>query len=56
MAPRSDRPARLLIVTPIYPTPDRPEAGAFVWRRVAALREVGVDVRSEEDLGSTVRP
>jgi glycosyltransferase involved in cell wall biosynthesis len=44
MAPRSDRPARLLIVTPIYPTPDRPEAGAFVWRRVAALREVGVDV------------
>ena len=42
--PASDRPARLLIVTPIYPTADRPEAGPFVFRRVAALRQAGVDV------------
>lgn len=35
---------RLLIVTPIYPTPDRPEAGAFVWRRAMALRASGVEV------------
>ena len=42
--PPSDHPARLLIVTPIYPTADRPEAGAFVWRRVGALRGTGVEV------------
>ena len=33
------------MVTSLYPTPDRPEAGAFVWRRVQALRERGVDVK-----------
>jgi glycosyltransferase involved in cell wall biosynthesis len=42
--PGTQRPARILVVTPIYPTPDRPEAGAFVARRVAALRERGVAV------------
>jgi len=40
----ADRPTRLLVVTPIYPTPDRPEAGAFVQRRVEALRARGVEV------------
>jgi teichuronic acid biosynthesis glycosyltransferase TuaC len=34
----------LLLVTSIYPTADRPEAGAFVARRVRVLRERGVDV------------
>jgi glycosyltransferase involved in cell wall biosynthesis len=38
------RPTRLLLVTNIYPTPDRPHSGAFVARRVAALRERGVEV------------
>jgi glycosyltransferase involved in cell wall biosynthesis len=36
--------SRLLVVTSIYPTTDRPEAGAFVWRRVEALRARGVAV------------
>jgi glycosyltransferase involved in cell wall biosynthesis len=31
-------------VTNTYPTPDRPEVGPFVARRVASLRERGVDV------------
>jgi teichuronic acid biosynthesis glycosyltransferase TuaC len=39
-----DRPPRLLIVTSLYPTPDRPQMGVFVARRVAALRERGVQV------------
>jgi glycosyltransferase involved in cell wall biosynthesis len=38
------RRARILVVTPIYPTADRPEAGAFVRRRVLALRESGATV------------
>src|ERR1035437_11128768 len=38
------RPARLLLVTNTYPTPDRPEVGPFVARRVASLLERGVDV------------
>jgi glycosyltransferase involved in cell wall biosynthesis len=38
------RPTRLLVVTNIYPTPDRPNMSPFVARRVAALRERGVDV------------
>ncbi len=38
------RPTRLLLVTNIYPTTDRPQSGAFVARRVAVLRERGVDV------------
>jgi glycosyltransferase involved in cell wall biosynthesis len=33
-----------LLVTNTYPTPDRPEVGPFVARRVASLRERGVDV------------
>ena len=41
---RASRPARILLVTNTYPTPDRPEIGPFVARRVAALRERGVDV------------
>src|SRR6185369_12147054 len=44
VTPGTRRPARILVVTPIYPTADRPEAGAFVARRVAALRERGVQV------------
>jgi glycosyltransferase involved in cell wall biosynthesis len=36
---------RLLVVTSLYPTLDRPEAGAFVARRVQALRDRGVDVQ-----------
>jgi glycosyltransferase involved in cell wall biosynthesis len=36
--------SRLLLVTSIYPTSDRPEAGAFVLRRVEALRARGVTV------------
>jgi D-inositol-3-phosphate glycosyltransferase len=42
-APRR-RPTRLLVVTNIYPTPDRPNMSPFVARRVAALRERGVEV------------
>lgn len=34
-----------MVVTSLYPTADRPEAGPFVARRVASLRERGVDVR-----------
>ncbi len=40
----ASRPTRILLVTNTYPTPDRPEIGPFVARRVAALRERGVDV------------
>ena len=40
----TERPARLLIVTSLYPSPDRPQMGVFVARRVAALRERGVQV------------
>lgn len=42
--PAATGPARLLVVTSLYPTPDRPQAGPFVARRVAALRDSGVDV------------
>ena len=38
------RPTRLLVVTNIYPTSDRPNMSPFVARRVAALRERGVEV------------
>jgi glycosyltransferase involved in cell wall biosynthesis len=38
------RTTRLLIVTNMYPTPDRPQTGPFVALRVAALRERGVEV------------
>src|SRR5450756_2204850 len=41
---RVQRPTRLLIVTNMYPTPDRPQTGPFVALRVAALRERGVEV------------
>jgi D-inositol-3-phosphate glycosyltransferase len=41
---RQTRPTRLLIVTNMYPTPDRPQTGPFVALRVAALRERGVEV------------
>jgi glycosyltransferase involved in cell wall biosynthesis len=36
---------RLMLVTSLYPTADRPEAGVFVAQRVRALRDRGVDVR-----------
>ena len=38
------RPTRLLLVTNMYPTPDRPQSGPFVARRVASLRARGVEV------------
>jgi glycosyltransferase involved in cell wall biosynthesis len=38
------RPTRILLVTNMYPTPDRPQVGPFVARRVASLRERGVEV------------
>jgi D-inositol-3-phosphate glycosyltransferase len=38
------RPTRLLVVTNIYPTPDRPNMSPFVARRVQVLRERGVEV------------
>ncbi|MGA2513485.1 MAG: glycosyltransferase [Candidatus Limnocylindrales bacterium] len=38
------RPTRLLLVTNMYPTPDRPQDGPFVARRVASLRARGVEV------------
>ena len=41
---RRVRPTRLLLVTNMYPTSDRPEIGPFVARRVASLRSRGVDV------------
>ena len=37
-------PTRILLVTSLYPTADRPTAGPFVRRRVDALRERGVIV------------
>jgi len=40
----SPRRTRLLVVTNIYPTPDRPNMSPFVARRVAALRDRGVEV------------
>jgi D-inositol-3-phosphate glycosyltransferase len=42
--PSAQRPARLLLVTNMYPTPDRPAVGPFVARRVASLRAAGVEV------------
>ena len=42
--PQRSRPTRLLLVTNMYPTPDRPEIGPFVARRVASLRSRGVEV------------
>jgi glycosyltransferase involved in cell wall biosynthesis len=36
---------RVLAVTNVYPTPDRPAAGAFVAQQVEGLRQAGVDVR-----------
>jgi len=41
---RPPRPTRLLLVTNTYPTPDRPQVGPFVARRVAALEARGVEV------------
>ena len=41
---RPTRTTRLLIVTNMYPTPDRLQTGPFVALRVAALRERGVEV------------
>jgi glycosyltransferase involved in cell wall biosynthesis len=38
------RPVRLLVVTSLYPTPDRLQMGAFVARRVDELRRRGVEV------------
>ena len=38
------RSTRMLIVTGLYPTADRPATGAFVAQRVEALRARGVDV------------
>jgi glycosyltransferase involved in cell wall biosynthesis len=38
------RPTRLLVVTNIYPTPDRPNMSPFVAGRVSALRQRGVEV------------
>ncbi len=43
-ASQPPRPTRLLLVTNMYPTPDRPEVGPFVARRVASLRSRGVEV------------
>ncbi|MCD6291575.1 MAG: glycosyltransferase [Anaerolineae bacterium] len=34
---------RVLLVTNMYPTPDRPAAGVFVAEQVASLRKLGVD-------------
>jgi D-inositol-3-phosphate glycosyltransferase len=44
-APERARRPRLLLVTSLYPTPDLPEAGVFVARRVEALEQCGVEVR-----------
>ncbi len=38
---------KVLVVTNMYPTPDRPYFGIFVERQVAALRRAGVDVALE---------
>jgi glycosyltransferase involved in cell wall biosynthesis len=35
---------KLLVLTAIYPKPDRPQFGSFVHTQVEALREAGVDV------------
>jgi glycosyltransferase involved in cell wall biosynthesis len=44
LEPGSERRTRLLLVTNMYPTPDRPHIGPFVARRVASLRAAGVEV------------
>ncbi len=36
---------RAIIVTPIYPSPDNPQAGAFVHRQVVNLSRLGVECR-----------
>lgn len=41
---RASRQPALLLVSGLYPTPDRPEVGTFVARRVEALRRRGVRV------------
>lgn len=38
---------RLLVVTNMYPTPDRPYFGIFVERQVEALRRAGLDIALE---------
>lgn len=35
---------RVLVVTNMYPTPDRPHFGTFVYDEVHALRQLGVDI------------
>lgn len=42
VGPRSR--ARLMVVSSLYPTRDRPEVGPFVARRVAGLRRRGIEV------------
>jgi teichuronic acid biosynthesis glycosyltransferase TuaC len=42
---RAPGPPALLLVSGLYPTPDRPEVGTFVARRVEALERRGVHVR-----------
>ena len=54
--PPLDRPARILVLTGLYPTRDRPGLGPFVRRRVEALAARGVDVRvvAPRDRGRSV--
>ncbi len=37
-------PVRILVVTQMWPSPERPEQGAFVERQVGALERLGADV------------
>lgn len=38
---------RVLVVTNMYPTPDRPHFGTFVYDEISALRQLGVDIDVE---------
>ena len=42
--PRARRPARILVVTNLYPTPAHPAFGTFVGARVGAMRKAGTTV------------
>lgn len=41
---KQQKPLRVLMVTGIYPTPERPQAGTFIKSQVDSLRAAGIDV------------
>ncbi|MGH9928221.1 MAG: asparagine synthase (glutamine-hydrolyzing) [Pyrinomonadaceae bacterium] len=41
----SRRPLRVLVVTPLYPTPDDPQSGIFIHKQLTHLARQGIDCR-----------